>query len=84
MYIAIVTADNWHIATGQHYGDLITLPSTGKQFENGMDAINTAFEEVSNIYKGIKVYSKKGLQDVYHNELDYHGRQFDIYRIAIL
>lgn len=83
MYIAFVIGDNWHIATGQHFGDHIWLPSVGKQFDTEIDAITTAFNELKDIYKNAEVVSKKGLKADYHNELNVDGRQFDIYCIKL-
>lgn len=83
MYIAFVIGDNWHIATGQHYGDHIYLPSIGKTFGDRIDAIRTAFNELKAIYKSARIVSEKGLKDAYHNELDVNGRQFDIYCIKL-
>lgn len=83
LYITFVVGDNWHIATGQHYGDHIYLPSTGKTFGDQMDAIRTAYAELKAIYKSARIVSEKGLKDTYHNEIDVDGRQFDIYCIAL-
>lgn len=78
-YIALVVVDSWHIATGQHFGDIIwNYESTPKTFPTQMEAIQNAFDVLSQTYTGVRVVSKEGLKETYMNELNYHGREFRI------
>ena len=78
-FVAIVVADSWHIANDKHFGDVIyAYDSTSRVFNDRMDAIQNAFDVLSDVYKGVKVVSKKGLQSSHDNELSYHGREFHI------
>jgi hypothetical protein len=78
-YIAIVVVDSWHIANGQHFGDIVyDYQSTPVLFPTRMEAIQNAFDVLSKTYSGVTPVSKKGLKDDYNNELSYFGREFHI------
>lgn len=77
-FIAIVTKDNWHIANGQHFGDIVYDYKLSKVFTNEMDAIKNAWDVLCQKYEGIEIVSKKGLQQKWDNELNYFGREFHI------
>lgn len=78
-FIALVVVDSWHIANGQHFGDIIwDYNSTPVLFDTQMEAIQNAFDTLKKRYAGVEVVSKKGLQETYNNELNYYGREFHI------
>ena len=78
-FIALVVVDSWHIANGQHFGDIIwDYNSTPVLFDTQMEAIQNAFDTLKKLYTGVEVVSKKGLQETYNNELNYFGREFHI------
>lgn len=78
-FIALVVVDSWHIADGQHFGDIIwDYDSTPVLFNTRMEAIQNAFDTLKKLYTGVEIVSKKGLQDTYNNELNYYGREFHI------
>ena len=78
-FIALVVVDSWHIANGQHFGDIIwDYDSTPVLFDTRMEAIQNAFDTLKERYTGVEVVSKKGLKDTYNNELNYFGREFHI------
>lgn len=78
-YIAIAVIDSWHIANGQHFGDIVwDYNSTPVLFPTRMKAVQASFDMLKKKYGSIEPVSKKGLKDAYDNELSYYGREFHI------
>lgn len=78
-YIAIAVIDSWHIANGQHFGDIVwDYHSTPVIFPTRMEAIQASFDMLKKKYGSVEPVSKEGLKDKYDNELSYFGREFHI------